>query len=90
MATAVHIMGSRSYHDMAAFWPFSDMPIAPPNAIVRAALARASSGSSPDAASAVPQASPRARTNDLPSSDLDHASTASWSSAAAGSPRCCR
>lgn len=26
----VHIMGSRSYHDMAAFWPYSDMPIAPP------------------------------------------------------------
>lgn len=26
----VHIMGSRSYHDMAAFWPYSDLPIAPP------------------------------------------------------------
>jgi len=26
----VHIMGSRSYHDMAAFWPYSDMPLAPP------------------------------------------------------------
>lgn len=26
----VHIMGSRSYYDMAAFWPYSDMPIAPP------------------------------------------------------------
>lgn len=26
----VHIMGSRSYHDMAAFWPYSEMPIAPP------------------------------------------------------------
>ena len=26
----VHIMGSRSYHDMAAFWPYSDMPIASP------------------------------------------------------------
>ena len=26
----VHVMGSRSYHDMAAFWPYSDMPIAPP------------------------------------------------------------
>ncbi|MDR7133215.1 dihydrofolate reductase [Lysobacter niastensis] len=26
----VHIMGSRSYYDMAAFWPFSDMPIAAP------------------------------------------------------------
>lgn len=26
----VHIMGSRSYYDMAAFWPFSDMPMAPP------------------------------------------------------------
>lgn len=26
----VHIMGSRSYYDMAAFWPFSDLPIAPP------------------------------------------------------------
>ena len=26
----VHIMGSRSYHDMAAFWPYSDMPIAAP------------------------------------------------------------
>jgi dihydrofolate reductase len=25
----VHIMGSRSYYDMAAFWPFSDSPIAP-------------------------------------------------------------
>jgi len=24
----VHIMGSRSYYDMAAFWPFSDMPLA--------------------------------------------------------------
>jgi dihydrofolate reductase len=27
---SVHIMGSRSYYDMAAFWPYSDMPIAPP------------------------------------------------------------
>lgn len=26
----VHIMGSRSYHDMAAFWPYSEMAIAPP------------------------------------------------------------
>jgi dihydrofolate reductase len=26
----VHIMGSRSYYDMAAFWPFSDMPFAAP------------------------------------------------------------
>jgi dihydrofolate reductase len=26
----VHIMGSRSYYDMAAFWPYSDMPFAPP------------------------------------------------------------
>jgi dihydrofolate reductase len=26
----VHIMGSRSYHDMAAFWPYSEMSIAAP------------------------------------------------------------
>lgn len=26
----VHIMGSRSYHVMAAFWPYSEMPIAAP------------------------------------------------------------
>ena len=26
----VHIMGCRSYHDMAAFWPYSDIPMAPP------------------------------------------------------------
>jgi dihydrofolate reductase len=26
----VHIMGSRSYYDMAAFWPSSDMPFAAP------------------------------------------------------------
>ena len=26
----VHIMGSSSYYDMAAFWPYSDMPIASP------------------------------------------------------------
>lgn len=26
----VHIMGSRSYYDMAAYWPFSDLPFAPP------------------------------------------------------------
>ncbi len=25
-----HIMGSRTYYDMAAFWPYSDMPFAPP------------------------------------------------------------
>jgi dihydrofolate reductase len=25
-----HIMGSRSYHDMAAFWPYSETPMAPP------------------------------------------------------------
>jgi dihydrofolate reductase len=25
----VHMMGSRTYYDMAAFWPFSDMPFAP-------------------------------------------------------------
>ena len=26
----VHIMGRRTYYDMAAFWPFSDMPFAAP------------------------------------------------------------
>ena len=26
----VHIMGSRSYRDMAGFWPWSDMPLAAP------------------------------------------------------------
>ena len=26
----VHIMGSRSYYDMAAFWPFSALPLAAP------------------------------------------------------------
>ena len=26
----VHIMGSSSYYEMAAFWPFSDLPFAPP------------------------------------------------------------
>jgi dihydrofolate reductase len=25
----VHIMGSRTYYDMAAFWPYSDSPFAP-------------------------------------------------------------
>lgn len=25
-----HMMGSRTYYDMAAFWPFSDTPMAPP------------------------------------------------------------
>jgi dihydrofolate reductase len=25
----VHIMGSRTYYDMAAFWPYSDSPLAP-------------------------------------------------------------
>jgi dihydrofolate reductase len=25
-----HLMGSRSYYDMAAFWPFSDLPFAAP------------------------------------------------------------
>ena len=29
-SAGVHIMGSRSYYDMAAFWPFSDLPFAPP------------------------------------------------------------
>lgn len=29
-AAGVHIMGSRSYYDMAAFWPCSDMPLAAP------------------------------------------------------------
>jgi len=28
-AAGVHILGSRSYADMAAFWPFSALPIAP-------------------------------------------------------------
>jgi dihydrofolate reductase len=27
---SVHMMGSRTYYDMAAFWPFSDAPFAPP------------------------------------------------------------
>ena len=26
----VHIMGSRSYQDMAGFWPYSETPMAPP------------------------------------------------------------
>ncbi len=30
----VHIMGSRSYYDMAAFWPFSDMPMALPMNVI--------------------------------------------------------
>ncbi|WP_223250732.1 dihydrofolate reductase family protein [Rhodanobacter denitrificans] len=30
VGAGVHVMGSRSYHDMAAFWPYSDMTIAPP------------------------------------------------------------
>lgn len=25
-----HVMGSRSYYDLASFWPFSDLPMAPP------------------------------------------------------------
>src|SRR3984957_2466845 len=25
----VHIMGSRTYYDMATFWPYSDSPLAP-------------------------------------------------------------
>lgn len=25
-----HVMGSRTYYDMAAFWPYSDTPFAPP------------------------------------------------------------
>jgi dihydrofolate reductase len=29
-SAGVHIMGSRTYHDMAAFWPYSDSPLAPP------------------------------------------------------------
>jgi dihydrofolate reductase len=37
----VHIMGSRSYHDMAAFWPYSDMPItAPMNDIPKVIFSR--------------------------------------------------
>ncbi len=29
-AAGVHILGSGSYYDMAAFWPYSDMPMAAP------------------------------------------------------------
>ena len=37
----VHIMGSRSYHDMAAFWPYSDLPFAQPmNGIPKVIFAR--------------------------------------------------
>jgi dihydrofolate reductase len=25
-----HLMGSRTYFDMATFWPYSDSPVAPP------------------------------------------------------------
>src|SRR5580698_2830931 len=28
-SAGVHIMGSRTYYDMAAFWPYSDSPLAP-------------------------------------------------------------
>jgi dihydrofolate reductase len=28
-SAGVHIMGSGAYHDMAAFWPYSDSPLAP-------------------------------------------------------------
>src|SRR5690242_2220397 len=37
----VHIMGSGSYYDMAAFWPYSDMPLAAPmNDIPKVIFAR--------------------------------------------------
>ena len=37
----VHIMGSRTYRDMAAFWPYSDLPIAAPmNAIPKLIFSR--------------------------------------------------
>lgn len=37
----VHIMGSRSYYDMAAFWPFSDTPFtAPMNDIPKIVFSR--------------------------------------------------
>jgi dihydrofolate reductase len=29
-SAGLRLMGSRTYYDMAAFWPFSDMPLAPP------------------------------------------------------------
>jgi dihydrofolate reductase len=50
--TGVHIMGSRSYHDMAAFWPYSDMPIAAPmNDIPKVVFSRHGIKDSPAAAS---------------------------------------
>lgn len=50
----VHIMGSRSYHDMAAFWPYSEMPIAPPmNDIPKIVFSRTGIKDGPEAERAV-------------------------------------
>lgn len=46
----VHIMGSRSYFAMAAFWPYSAMPIAPPmNEIPKVVFARSGINDAPQA-----------------------------------------
>jgi dihydrofolate reductase len=38
---SLHIMGSRSFHDMAAYWPTSTMPFAPPmNQIPKAVFSK--------------------------------------------------
>lgn len=50
----VHVMGSRSYYDMAAFWPFSDTPFtAPMNDIPKVIFSRSgiSDGTPVDATS---------------------------------------
>jgi dihydrofolate reductase len=39
--TGVHVMGSRTFHDMAAYWPYSDEPLAAPmNAIPKIVFSR--------------------------------------------------
>ena len=49
-AAGVHIMGSRSYHDMAAFWPFSELPIAAPmNDIPKMVFSRSGIADGPQA-----------------------------------------
>jgi dihydrofolate reductase len=79
-----HIMGSRTFHDMAAFWPSSIEPFAAPmNEIPKVVFSRKSGPLTPDLklTTAALKDTGQARSGELRSDREAQAAAASWSKA---------
>jgi dihydrofolate reductase len=82
--SVTHIMGSRTFHDMAAFWPSSTEPFAAPmNEIPKVVFSRKSGPLTPDLklTTAALKDAGQARSAELRSDREAQAAAASWSKA---------